>query len=116
METHTEIVTAPNGAVVEMVTIKFQGHEFTAMGSVVDKANGLIVGYPKKTPSGWTIGDGVASDVKIRLISSWKQRMPNGFFPWTRIYAWSAVVDGVRYSGRNSGEGMLLRMRAKKVD
>jgi hypothetical protein len=112
LDFHSETHTATNGAKVEVGTVTFQGRDFSAMGSVVDEANGIILGYVSgaqgiyylTTWEGKVLGS-------LKLTGTWKNRNVFGGFPVT-MYAWSAVIGGKKYSGRNTGAGMLLRMKA----
>jgi hypothetical protein len=116
-ETHT----TASGARVEVGTMTFQGRDFSARGSVVDEANGIVCGYPTArvehdaTPGTYVLttwnGERIAP---LRLVRTWQNRNVFGGFPVT-MYAWSATINGRVYSGRNSGEGMFVCMRAGKV-
>ena len=104
-ETHA----TDGGASVEVGTVTHDGREFAALGSVVDEASGLV-SYRDGKRYVLTTWEGVEL-APLRLVRTWEQR---GFYGTrTRVYAWSAVVQGRKYSGRNSGPTMVLRMRAK---
>lgn len=118
METRVEHVTAGNGAAVEVATIVHEGRDFTALGAVMDLERGIVSAYvseakyPKPGESRYNL-TGWAEDSEaiapLTLRGSWKQ----GGFGGARntIYAWSCVIDGRVYSGRNSGPCMLIHMR-----
>jgi hypothetical protein len=111
----------PGGATVEVGTFNFQGRDFSAFGAVVDVANGRIDGYvlgPFVGVAGEPFQSGCYSLIlwggkmiaNLRLTGKWLQYGFGGVK--NEIFAWSATIDGHVYSGRNSGPGMLLRMRA----
>jgi len=98
-----------NGAQIEVGTVGFEGRPFQAIGSVVDPSAGRIDGYISsdgRSPATW----GGEIIVSVRQTGTWLQRGFGGIK--NRIYAWTAVVDGVVYSGRNSGPAMRVTMRA----
>jgi len=108
MESSSIFKTADNGARVEVSTFMFEGKPFTALGSVVDHENGIVIGYPEKgvlqTCDGKPIGT-------CRVVS--KYRMPRSWIgSW--MYCYRATVDGEQYHGRGFGNGMLLRLRRFK--
>jgi hypothetical protein len=119
MTFRSETHTADNGATVETGTVEVSGRAFTALGSVVDPARGLIVGYVRevKDPSR-------ALGVRFEL-TTWQGaliaplKLVRTFESYgvarCRMRAWSATIDGRVYSGRNSGAGMLVRMRAGRT-
>lgn len=116
-EFRSEIGSAPNGARVEIATITHEGRDFTALGSVVDHARGFVVGYVTRdehgpNPSTYRLTTWEGTTIApLRLVNTWEQY---GFYgARVRHFAWRAVIDGRTYSGRNSGPGMLLRMRAR---
>ena len=105
------------GARVEVGTIAHAGRKFSALGSVVDPARGVLVGYvtkrkdpqPGQTLYVLTSWDGKRELADIHLTSTWKTPQSN----WSSTQSsWWAVVDGQRYVGRGAGENMLLKMRA----
>ena len=112
LEYRSETHTQADGARVESATITHEGRDFTALGSVVDTARGFVVGYVGGSPGAWRLqtweGTVIAPLTRVR---SWTQR---GFYGVrVEIHAWRAVIDGRTYTGRNSGPGMFVRMRAK---
>ncbi len=111
LETHSETVKTDSGASVEVATVTFGGRDFTNMGSVVDHENGFVVCYPDKDGH-VTTWNGVVLGT-ASLVRKWKQFVPFACHR-VEIYAWSCVIDGRKYHGRNSGPGMLLRLRASK--
>jgi hypothetical protein len=101
---------SPTGARVELAAFAHAGREFTAMGSIVDHEAGHVMGYPTAREVGHVLRTWSGEDIApIRLVRSWKQRTFYG--TTTTIYAWRATIDGRTYHGRNSGAGMLLRLR-----
>jgi hypothetical protein len=102
--------TADNGAKVEISTFLFEDKPFTAMGSVVDHENGIVVGYPNgeklQTCDGKVIGT-------CQIVSTFRMTR------WSFVGGWymqcyRAVVDGKNYYGRGFGDGMLLRLRCSR--
>lgn len=106
-------------ATVEVATVTFNGRSFTAGGSVVNETDGLIVGYPV------TVKDPKPGEHKYvlqtfdgkvmapaTLVSRWKQRGFGGVR--FDVYAWRIKYNDRWYSGRNAGDGMLLRLRRSK--
>jgi hypothetical protein len=114
----SETRTTDNGARVEVGTVTHEGRDFAALGSMVDEASGLVCAYVTERPDPayrdgkryvLTTWEGVEL-APLRLVRTWQQQCYGGR---TRIYAWSAVVQGRTYSGRNSGPTMIVRMRTK---
>lgn len=110
METRTELQRGPDGATAEVVTLVHEGREFSALGAVVDPANGYVVGYVSSDGKSLTDSGGVPI-FAIRQVSTWTRRDRWG---WTRFHAYRGVFRGRTYSGRGLGESCLLRMRARK--
>jgi hypothetical protein len=126
MNTRSETQVTPEGARIEVGTIAHEGREFAALGSVIDTARGVVVGYVMRKPlgpppdgsatTGWwlTTWDGqyVAA---LHLSSTWEVRRVShrGEFVCYQMSSWSCVIAGRRYTGRNAGEGMVLSMRAR---
>lgn len=110
MQTNTETVIATNGAQVEIGTVNFEGREFSSLGSIIDEASGIIVGYPKgNTLQTWN--GQVIEGLRLSVTSSW--RTPRSYMS-DRMFAYSATYKGKRYHGRGAGDGILLRLRASK--
>ena len=112
MIANTETLTATNGATVEVGTITHEGQEFSALGSVIDEQNGVIVGYPKGDSLTTWNGQPIEG-LRLRITSSW--RTPRSFVS-DRMFAYSATYKGKRYYGRGAGDGMLLRLRRSKAN
>jgi hypothetical protein len=102
MNTRSETAVATNGALVELATIEVDGKEFEANGSIIDEANGFVMGYPV---DGKLTTWGGATIVTLNVTGH--ARGFNG----TRLTCWAMQLNGRRYHGRNAGEHMLLRMR-----
>lgn len=49
MEFKAETFTATNGASVEVGTVNVDGREFQATGSIIDREQGIVVGYVRET-------------------------------------------------------------------
>jgi hypothetical protein len=113
MNYKSETHTATNGARVEVGTVTFEGRDFSALGSIVDPARGVAVGYVSrdKATGAYTFTTWEGKTIApLAHRGTWTQR---GFYGVRiTIYAWTCTIDGRRYSGRNSGPCMLLRMRA----
>lgn len=118
MKYRTETHTTPDGARVETGIVVHEGREFAALGSVVDPARGIIVGYVSDArpdvssgnPTRFVLttwqGEAIAPLMLVRRWTSY------GVARCT-LFAWTCVLGGKRYSGRNSGPGMVVRMRAR---
>lgn len=107
MESNSEFRTAESGAKVEVATFVFEGKPFTALGSIVDHENGIVVGYPHGTELRTCDGKVIGT---CQVVSVFKMAR------WSYIGGWymscyRAVVDGKQYYGRGFGDGMLLRLR-----
>ena len=104
-----------NGAVVEVGVFSHEAKTFSALGSVVDPASGIIIGYVshaggKAHLTTWD-GDYI---LPIVCVSTWDIRNRHTG-ERTRMCAYRATdAHGVRYSGRGLGDGMLLRLRAQR--
>ena len=109
MQSQTETFTN-NGATIEVGTVKHEGKEFSALGSVIDEVSGVIVGYPKgNTLQTW---DGKAIEgLTLRVTSSWRTSRS---YVSSRVFAYSATYKGKRYHGRGAGDGMVLKLRVSK--
>ncbi len=97
--------------------VSHEGREFSAGGGVVDPARGILIGYPRKVAQAaargaryvLTLWDGSV----VTLLAPTGRFTTPGFGGCNNeIWYWRAVYTGRVYSGRNSGPGMLLRMRA----
>lgn len=93
----------------ELGILTHEGHEFSALGSVIDHDAGVVVGYPK----GFDLmtWDGTTVIGRVRVVSSYP--MPQSWQGST-MYCYRAVIEGRHYYGRGFGDGMLLRLRACK--
>ena len=85
-------------------TIEHEGRKFSSGGAVVtDK---FIVVYPRS--------DGKVTDWhgnvlgEAFVLSSW--RIPRSYIA-SRMYSYAVYVNGVRYIGRGTGNGMILRAK-----
>lgn len=99
-------------AKIELATVNFQGKDFTALGSIIDEQAGFVLGYIKQVGRLYQLttwnGDVITSP---KLTGTWLNRNVFGGFP-VRMYAWSCVINGKKYHGRNSGVGFLIRLRS----
>ena len=115
MESNIEVVRSGD-SVAEIVTLTFQGNQFTAMGAIISPTH--AVGYIKgvepfyratlvelTNSAGEVIGRG-------RVVAAW--RNPPNCFVSTRQYQIEITINGRRYTGRSMGAGMLWRGKAKK--
>jgi hypothetical protein len=109
LETRVETKVGPKGEVIEIATVTFEGKDFTAMGSYTDEERGILHAYICGIPGAYTLQTfGGVTLAPAKLVCCF------GGFP-VKMYAWRAVFNGRIYSGRNSGPGMLVRMRGGKV-
>ena len=95
----------PNGERAEVATFEFQGKEFTSGGAFVSPTH--AVGYPDNgTLRAW---DGTVLGT-CRIVSRWAT--PNSWLSSHQCQV-EATIDGIRYTGRGAGNGMLWRGRRK---
>jgi len=117
MKGHSETRTLDSGARVEVGNIEHEGRSFSALGSVIDHARGVIVAYvserARPTPGAdrryeLTTWEGTTI-APLRLVRRWTS------YGCVRaeMWAWSATIDGRVYSGRNGGPAVVLCLRAK---
>ena len=101
----------PGKAFVEVGTIEHEGQQYTAGGAYYDPERGLLAGYPMGDPSqGYGLYTWKGELITpLRLVSTYR-----GGFGRNKMYSWQATYNGQRFSGRNSGLHMALRMRAKQ--
>jgi hypothetical protein len=92
----------------EIGIVEHNGKEFAAGGGDVDHAAGRVAAYTSK--------DGALTLWSGRQIGTWRAvaswRTPRGILS-DRMYQIEAVVDGILYTGRGGGEGMLWRGKRK---
>jgi hypothetical protein len=111
-----------NGVQVELGTLNFQGKDFTYYGSIIDEKRGIILGYVVEGPDSleWskkyllTTWEGKTICL-LKRTGSWLNYKVFGSFP-VKMWAWSAIINGKRYHGCNSGTGMLVKMKAGKYE
>jgi hypothetical protein len=88
------------------VPFTFQGKTFVANGAFVSKDH--IVAYPK--------ANGVLGDCKGQAIGTWRAvstwKTPRSYVSST-LSQIEATVNGVRYTGRGAGEGMIFKGKRK---
>ena len=92
-------------------TFTHEGRSFTTGGAVVtpDRAIGYLVlghGEVETTMQTWH-GERMG---KAWIVASWST--PHSFVS-SRMYQVEAMIDGVRYTGRTAGDGMIWRGRRK---
>lgn len=100
-------------AVAEVATLTHEGREFTALGSVVDHARGIVFGYvvekdgreELQTFDGAKLGE-------LRRVTEWREYSSAGYA--RRMRSYRATVDGRAYHGRMGDMTMLIRLRACK--
>lgn len=87
-------------------TIEHQGRKFTSGGAVVTKD--FIVGYPAK--------DGIITDWHGNKIGTWREtsRWRVNSHMGSHMLQIEAKVNGITYTGRGFGEGMIYNGKAKK--
>lgn len=105
MQSRSERHKQANGAIVERGIFAFEGQEYAALGSVIDEKRGVLVGYPVCGVLQTWDGKPIAA-LKITGYA----RGSSG----ERLTCWACEYNGQRYSGRNSGEHMVLKLRAKR--
>lgn len=106
MKHRSETIETPNGR-IEIATVEMDGREFTALGAVVteDSATGYINGSDLTDWESKRIGS-------VRVVSSWP--MPRSW-QGSRMYQIEATINGIVYTGRGFGNGMLWRGKRKRT-
>ena len=112
MRTHSETLTASNGARVEQGTVIISDRPFVATGSVIDTEQGVIIGYPSHGgPNGpHTLRTWAGEAIGALTITG----QARGFHG-TKLTCYAMTYEGRRYSGRGLGDGMSVRLRARKT-
>jgi hypothetical protein len=88
-------------------TFEAQGRKFESGGAFVSPSH--IIAYPKENG---VLGDWHGNAIGTwRAVSTWKT--PRSYMSSTMSQI-EAVVDGIRYTGRGAGEGMIFKGKAKK--
>lgn len=127
MNFRSETIRTSDGVCIEVATLTHAGKDYAAYGAIIDTARGMIAGYVSADPASpvglaYTAANPQASRYRLTtwegktiapltLVRKYEQRVFGGMK--TTMYAWSCVINGKRYSGRNSGPAMFVRMRAK---
>lgn len=94
-------------ATVEVGIVEYEGHKFSALGSVIDVERGVLIGYPFCHHLRTWNGEVIAP--------IWKTGEARGF-NGTRLVCYRATYAGFSWYGRGLGEHCVLRMkRGKKV-
>ena len=107
----SEMLSAPDGAKVELATVTHEGKDFVATGAYFSSDRSKIVGDPCVTDGIYTLETwGGVTIAPLAHRGTWTNARGFGG-TYAKIWAWAMVIDGVRYSGRNGGPGMLLCMR-----
>jgi hypothetical protein len=106
MQYRSETKQADNGAQVEIGTVIHEGREYSAMGSIIDEACGVIVGYVSKDELALRTWGG-EQICELRVVSRFKAF-------GNPVTAYRCIYNGRRYSGRGSGPQMVLRLRARQ--
>jgi len=98
------------GGFSEVGTVTHRGQSFGAFGSSYDPVSGTLVGYAKRAPGGqWTLSSWEGQPIcPLKHTGSWR-----GGFGRETMHSFSCVYDGRKFTGRNTGEEMLLRMKAR---
>jgi hypothetical protein len=95
-----------NNYIEQDCSFEHEGRKFTAGGAVV--APDFIVAYPK--------ANGVLGDWHGNTIGTWRAastwRTPRSFYSATMSQI-EAEVNGVTYTGRGAGEGMIYKGKRK---
>ena len=112
---HSESGISTTGAQVELGFVEHEGTQFVSVSSVVDHAQGVVIGHVYEESGRFILktwsGDKVIAP--LRLMGKFRTFPPHAHFPvWIECYA--TVIDGRPYSGRKSAGWTLLRLRARK--
>jgi len=107
LATSATIEARPDGFAV-LGTVEYAGRTFTAGGGFL--SDGYLYGYPN--PDG-TVSTWAEIIPGARIVRRTAYRQWNPFSRWhePRVCYRIRLADGREYSGRNSGEGMLLKAR-----
>lgn len=99
------------GEFVEAASVFRAGRRFTAGGAAVQ--GGRAVGYLKKNTDGtWSLtGWGSGKLGPCQITATW--RTPRSYVSSTMVQA-ECKIDGVWYTGRGAGDGMLWQGKRKK--
>lgn len=88
-------------------TFETQGRKFTSGGAIVSQ--NYIIAYPK---ANGVLGNWHGEPIGTwRAVATWKT--PRSFMSSTMSQI-EATVDGITYTGRGAGEGMIYKGKAKK--
>jgi len=118
MQSRSETRQAPNGAQVEIGTITLQGREFTALGSIVDPASGLLVGYVHEhTPGFFELRTWQGQPIcPLRRTGRITTRLRACDGSPMRLECYSATYQGRNYYGRHCGDwNQSIRLRAGRA-
>jgi hypothetical protein len=88
-------------------TFTHDGHSYTSGGAVVTDTH--LIGYPDTESSG-NLKDWHGNVIGTCRVLSSRERWSR-FTPVTRMFSYECFVNGVRYVGRGSGKGMILRAK-----
>jgi len=87
-------------------TFNFKGRDFAANGAFVSQSH--IVAYPG--------ANGILNDWHGKPLGTWRivatWKTPRSWFSST-MHQIEATVNGIRYTGRGAGEGMIFKGKAK---
>lgn len=114
MGSKSTMTTQANGDQVEFGTITFEGHESTALGSVVSADGQYASGYYKgeEAPKRYAMSSGMITtwDGKTlgvaNVVGKW--RTPRSYLS-SHMLQVTALINGIWYTGRTGGSGMLWR-------
>lgn len=88
-------------------TFEAQGRKFTSGGAIVSP--NYIIAYPRENG---VLGNWHGEPIGTwRAVSTWKT--PRSYMSSTMSQI-EATVNGIRYTGRGAGEGMIFKGKAKK--
>ena|SRR5947208_1900095 len=90
---------------IEVGIVTHDGREYSALGSVVTAEH--VIAYKKGAQVTTWAGEVIGT---CRVVSTWST--PHSYIS-SEMHQLEAVVNGVRYTGRCSGDGMIARLRRK---
>jgi len=104
-----------SGAPVELGFVEHEGVQFSAIGSLVDHAQGIVIGHVYEEDGRFVLRNwhGDKTLATLRLTGTFKMVPPHQWFPVT-MQCFATVIDGRRYFGRKSAGWSLLRLRASE--
>ena len=110
---HSESGMTATGAQVELGFVEHGGTQFCSIGSVVDHAQGVVIGHVCEEGGRFVLKNWHGDKLIAPLVLTGKYRTrPPGAYCTIEVQCFATMIDGRRYSGRKSAGWTLLRLRA----